>query len=36
MPILEKRLQSVYAVTVIVLVALAVLVWIGLMPLTGH
>ena len=35
MPILEQRLWSVYAVTLIVLVALAVVVWIGLLPLTG-
>lgn len=36
MPTLEKRLGSVYAVTVIVLIALAVVIGIALMPLTGH
>ena len=36
MPTLEPSLRSVYAITVVVLIALAVLVWIGLMPLASH
>src|SRR5688572_13145513 len=35
MPVLENRLRSVYALAVIILVAVAVVVRIGVMPLTG-